>query len=96
MFGEEFVKAYERQVAEYQRHDRERQADQVSRADTRKHDLTATQKIAPPVFKEDTAPEADKTVDTKSDTAAEEIDQSFIDELENSMNEALSDDLKEA
>ena len=96
MFGEEFVKAYERQVAEYQRHDRERQADRVARAGTGEPDLAATQKIAPPVFKENTAPAANDPVDAKSDTAAEEIDRSFIDELENSMNEALFTDRQEA
>ena len=96
MFGEEFVKAYERQVAEYRRHDRERQVDRLARTGTGKLDVTATQKIPPPVFEEDTAPEADEPVDAQSDTAAEEIDQSFIDELENSMNEALSVDRKEA
>lgn len=96
MFGEEFVKAYERQVAEYQRHDRERQVDRLARTGAGKLDVTATQKIPPPVFEEDTAPEADEPVDAQSDTAAEEIDQSFIDELENSMNEALSVDRKEA
>lgn len=96
MFGEEFVKAYERQVAEYQRHDRERQVDRLASPSTGELDHTATQKIPPPVFEENTAPEADEPVDTKSDTAVEEIDQSFIDELENSMNEALSADRKEA
>ncbi len=96
MFGEEFVKAYERQVAEYQRHDRERQVDRLAKTGTGKLDVTATQKIPPPVFEEDTAADADEPVDARSDTAAEEIDQSFIDDLENSMNEALSVDLKEA
>jgi len=89
MFGEEFVKAYERQVAEYQRHDRERQAGSGGQAHAANADLMTTQAMDSPKNKRDSAPEADDLADATSDTGAEEIDQSFIDELENSMNEEL-------
>lgn len=98
MFGEEFVKAYERQVAEYRRLDREGTG---SAGLTPQHhdqsvepDLKKTQKLVS-ADAEETAFDDDDIVATISESGALEIDQSFIDDLENSMSEAVSaDDLK--
>jgi len=88
MFGEEFVKAYERQVAEYQRHDREGTAapglgdDQATESD-----LMATVKLDRADIAEsadaDSAFEERDIVATQPDD--EEVDQPFIDELEDSI-----------
>ena len=93
MFGEEFVRAYERQVAEYQRIEREGIA-RPARADndvdpalveTQKLDvaMVAESANADPAFEED---------DVLDVIEAEDIDQSFIDELENSMSEEIRQD----
>lgn len=82
MFGEEFVHAYERQVAEYQRHDREHlpPAPQLGETDP---GLMVTQKLEPQkVLAEQPVP----------DTDVEKVDQSFIEELDNSMAEEISPD----
>ena len=89
MFGEEFVRAYERQVAEYQRHDREglevrKPASALSGAD--EADLMVTQKLGPRTTPRRTPRKKDeKVVDAVAETGADEIDQSFIEELDNSM-----------
>ncbi len=98
MFGEEFVKAYERQVAEYRRLDSEgigsagitpQQHNQSVEPDLKK-----TQKLVPGDA-EEMAFSDDDIVTSLSESGALEIDQSFIDDLENSMSEAVSeDDLK--
>ena len=95
MFGEEFVKAYERQVAEYQRHDRDGTAPAGSRDPIDQADdpgLLATQIIDPAEAPAESAFEADDVVDALSGSDASEIDQSFIDDLDNSMSEAISED----
>jgi predicted component of type VI protein secretion system len=82
MFGEEFVHAYERQVAEYQRHDREHlpPPPQMSQTDP---GLMVTQKLEPQkIMVEQPA----------ADDDADKVDQSFIEELDNSMAEEISPD----
>ena len=92
MFGEEFVRAYERQVAEYQRHDREGLevrkpvAKQSSDTDS---DLMVTQKLAPRTIPRKAPREDEKVADAISETGADELDQSFIEELDNSIAEKL-------
>ena len=82
MFGEEFVHAYERQVAEYQRHDREHTPPTPHLSET-DPGLMVTQKLEPQkVLAEQPAPDAD----------VEKVDQSFIEELDNSMAEEISPD----
>ena len=100
MFGEEFVRAYERQVAEYQRHDRE------GTANSGTHDvvdqaidpgLMETQKLDPSAMVvHETAFEEDDVVDALSESGAVEIDQSFIDDLDNSISQDLSADQNKA
>ncbi len=96
MFGEEFVRAYERQVAEYQRHDREGTAsggthDVVDQAVD--PGLMETQKLDPAAMTpHETAFEEDDVVDALCQSGAVEIDQSFIDELDNSMSQDISED----
>lgn len=90
MFGEEFVRAYERQIAEYQRRDRERLADNEVSSPDGEPELKATQKLAPLEMRQKEAPENEASNDPVSETAVEEIDQSFIDELEDSMARELS------
>ena len=95
MFGEEFVKAYERQVAEYQRHDRDGTGTPVSNGPADQAvdpSLMETQIIDHPAAPAESAFEADDVVDSMSESGASEIDQSFIDELDNSMSEAISED----
>ena len=95
MFGEEFVKAYERQVAEYQRHDRD------GTGTSGAHDikdqavdpgLMETQKLDPSQIPVESAFEEDDVVDALSQSGATEIDQSFIDDLENSLTEKIPQD----
>ena len=96
MFGEEFVRAYERQIAEYQRRDRERLADEEKASTDGNADMKATQKLPPLAMRRSQAPETEASNDPVSDTAVDEIDQSFIDELEDSMARDLSNDQREA
>jgi len=98
MFGEEFVKAYERQVAEYRRLDGEGTGSAgitpQSHDQSVEPDLKKTQKLVP-ADAEEMAFSDDDIVTSLSESGALEIDQSFIDDLENSMSEAVSeDDLK--
>ena len=98
MFGEEFVKAYERQVAEYQRHNREaaggarrpaakdtsRESDQITEPG-----LLETQKLDGPVVAEaigaDQPFNEDSIVEALPEKDALELDKSFIDDLEDSI-----------
>ena len=95
MFGEEFVRAYERQVAEYQRIDREGTARPAKADNDADIDpaLMETQKLDGPVVAEsanaDSAFEEDAVLDVID---ADDLDQSFIDELENSMSEEIRQD----
>lgn len=91
MFGQEFVRAYERQVAEYQRRDRESAANIGARPAEINPDLMVTQRLDRSVPQK-TAFEADDVVDAVSAADADDIDQSFIEELDNSMAEEISND----
>ena len=88
MFGEEFVRAYERQVAEYQRHDREGlevRNPSDDQSGVHESDLMVTQKLAPRTIPRRAPRKEETVVDAVSETGANEIDQSFIEELDNSM-----------
>ena len=95
MFGEEFVRAYERQVAEYQRIEREGMARPAKTDNDADLDpaLMETQKLDGPVVAEsanaDSAFEEDAVLDVVD---TDDLDQSFIDELENSMSEEIRRD----
>jgi hypothetical protein len=89
------VNAYERQVAEYRRHDHDGTTtsgsnDVVDQAADQ--GLMATQKLDPSDMPVESAFEEDDVVDALSQTGASQIDHSFIDELENSMAEEISQD----
>jgi predicted component of type VI protein secretion system len=95
MFGEEFVKAYERQVTEYQRHDRDGTSAGRSQEPTDhavEPGLMETQILDPAEAPAEAAFEADDVVDALSESGASEIDQGFLDDLDNSMSEAISED----
>ena len=104
MFGEEFVKAYERQVNEYRRHDREGTAEPAKASaapPATEADLLATQKLDGPVIAEsigaDEAFNEDSIVEPVPAKTADELDQSFIEELENSLDRKIDrDQLKTA
>jgi type VI secretion system protein ImpI len=95
MFAEEFVKAYERQVTEYRRHDRDATgsnpvpdvADQPV-----DEDLIKTRVLEPSAAPGESAFDDDEIVDALSQTGEGEIDQSFIEELENSLAEEVPQD----
>ncbi|MGI9236290.1 MAG: type VI secretion system-associated FHA domain protein TagH [Woeseiaceae bacterium] len=88
MFGEEFVRAYERQVAEYQRHDREN-LPLAAEASAEEPGLMVTQKLEPRKVLAEQEPDAEESV---AESNTEKVDQSFIEELENSMSEEVSPD----
>ena len=97
MFGEEFVKAYERQVAEYQRHDREGTAKPAHDHDGDEQatdpGLLATQKLDGPIIAESAgADSAFEERDVIEPVSEEEMDKSFIDELEDSLAEEIRRD----
>ncbi len=95
MFGEEFVKAYERQVAEYQRHDRDSSTSGAANDSVDKivdPGLLVTQKLEASQLPTEAQFEEDKVVDALADTGANEIDHGFISELENSLDEEISQD----
>lgn len=98
MFGEEFVRAYERQVAEYQRHDREGPTDSGAHSAAVDPGLMETQKLDNPVpvpppaaAPEETAFEDDDIVDALPGDG-DDVDQSFIDELDDSISKAIRTD----
>ena len=99
MFGEEFVKAYERQIAEYQRQDREgtsKPAKASGTAELNEDDFAETQRLDGPVIAEaigkDQAFNEDSIVEELPARKAEDLDQSFIDELEDSLSKEISRD----
>ncbi len=98
MFGEEFVNAYERQVAEYRRHDRDGTVLSGGGAEPREDPgLMETQKLdldtTPPEDQSaESAFEEDDAVAAMTQSGALEIDQSFIDELEDSMAQEIKQD----
>jgi len=105
MFGEEFVKAYERQVAEYQRYSREgagsskksdrpesaSESDQVTEPG-----LLETQKLDGPVVAEaigaDQPFNEDSIIEALPERDAIELDKSFMDELEDSIDQKIDRD----
>ncbi len=92
MFGEEFVKAYERQIADYQRLDRDGLGQvAASKINDQAVDpgLMETQKLDQPMPAVEPAFETDDTVDSLAETDASFLDSSFIEELENSMAEQV-------
>lgn len=98
MFGEEFVKAYEGQLGEYQRHDRDGTANSgSSEAANATFDpgLTITQRLDAPVEVEvevESAFEDGEVLDAMTKSGALEIDQDFLDDLDNTLTEEISQD----
>jgi len=95
MFGEEFVKAYERQVAEYQRHDREGTARSGSGDEqATESELMATVKLDRADIAESAgADSAFEERDIVENTlGSDDVDQPFIDELEDSLAEEIRRD----
>ncbi len=99
MFGEEFVRAYERQIAEYKRHDREGTtgtaatpaSDDAAFMETQKLENPAELAQTVPPATEETAFEADDIIDNLPESD-DGVDQSFIDELDNSLSEQIRKD----
>ena len=103
MFGEEFVKAYERQVAEYQRYSREgagnaksRNSSGAERGQVTEPDLLATQKLDKPVVAEAVGADQpfndDSIIEALPERDAIELDKSFIDDLDDSLAEEVDRD----
>ncbi len=99
MFGEEFVRAYERQIAEYQRHDRDgtgRPAKGSAKKQAAEPDLTETQKLDGPVVAESIGADQpfneDSVIEQVPAAAADDLDQSFIEELEDSLSKGIDRD----
>ena len=95
MFGEEFVRAYERQVADYQRRDRENAAPQSAGSDDQgEEELLKTQKLDNPAAIAESAGadqpfNEDSIIQQVPAADADEIDQSFISELEDSLADEI-------
>ncbi|MDJ0711059.1 MAG: type VI secretion system-associated FHA domain protein TagH [Woeseiaceae bacterium] len=98
MFGEEFVRAYERQVADYQRRDRDgtppESAESSADAEV---DLLATQKLDNPVAIAESAGadqpfNDDSIIEEVPAFDSDNLDQSFIEELEDSLSEKVDRD----
>ena len=92
MFGEEFVRAYERQVTEYQRHDREHLHESDAKPIADDPGLMVTQKLEPKKLAAATVDNDVAKVDAEPDSDADLLDQSFIEELDISMTEEISPD----
>ena len=95
MFGEEFVRAYERQVEDYRRHDRDHAGSddvQISEYQAIDPGLLRTQKLVSPAVVEESAFDADDAVNPISASASTELDQSFIDELESNLSDEIAKD----
>jgi len=91
MFGEEFVRAYERQVAEYQRRHRDGLAETGEHTPAVDPGLLKTQKLDQPPAAE-AAFESDDIVDALDADNPDAVDQNFIEELDNSMSEEIRQD----
>jgi len=99
MFAEEFVRAYERQVAEYRRHDRDNTGSNKLPDGfdlPGDENLEKTRTFDPIPVSEETAFDDDEIVDALSQSSANEIDRSFIEELESSLAEDAPKDQKKA
>ena len=98
MFGEEFVRAYERQIADYQRRDREgTPPDSDASKDAVEEDLLATQKLDNPMAIAESAGadqpfDDDSIIEEVPSFDADELDKSFIDELEDSLAQEIDRD----
>ncbi len=93
MFGEEFVRAYERQVAEYRHLDQEGTAGAkvkpIERDQSVEPDLQKTQQLVPSDV-EKMVHEENDAIASVSESGVLEVDQDFIDDLEDSMSKAIS------
>jgi len=111
MFSEEFVKAYERQIAEYRRHDSDGtglnpapdpstlpglDALPAMRDQPVDEDLIKTRTFDPGVVPAESAFDDDEIVDVLSQSGANEIDNSFSDDLEKSLADDASSDSTKA
>jgi len=94
MFGEEFVKAYERQISEYQRHDREGTANRpLGNGHATESELMATVKLDRADIAESAgADSAFENRDIVENLPEDDVDQPLIDELENSLAEEIRRD----
>ncbi len=99
MFGEEFVRAYERQIAEYQRYDRERTGASAKSTGKDQADdpgLMETQKLDGPVIAESVGADQpfneDSVIEQVPAKAADDLDRSFIEELEDSLSKEINRD----
>ncbi len=99
MFGEEFVRAYERQIAEYQRRDREgagRSPKSPAKDQAVDPGLLETQKLDGPVIAESVGADQpfndDSIIEQVPAKAADDLDRSFIEELEDSLSKAIDRD----
>ena len=98
MFGEEFVRAYERQVADYQRRDRDgTPPDSAESHQVEEEDLLATQKLDNPLAIAESAAadqpfNDDSIIEEVPALDADELDKSFIDELDDSLSEEIDRD----
>ena len=87
-FAEEFVKAYEKQITEYRRHDDEgtgihKRPEMLEQPVD--EDLIRTRTFNAPIMSEETAFEDDDIVDALSKTGLNQIDPGFIEDLEKSL-----------
>ncbi len=98
MFAEEFVRAYERQVADYQRRDREDTPPKSGDLhEAVEEDLLATQKLDNPMQIAESAGadqpfDDDSIIEEVPSFDADELDRSFIDELEDSLSQEIDRD----
>jgi len=96
MFGEEFVRAYERQIAEYLRREREGTVNTAAAPDADDPAFMETQKLDNPAalaqpIPEEAAFETDDIIDNLPDND-DGVDQSFIEELDNTMSKEIRKD----
>ena len=92
MFAEEFVKAYERQIAEFQRRDREGGPVTGGQPDDMDPAFMETQKLDNPVPPPEAAFEEDEIVEALPEGDAESVDRSFIEELDNTLSREIRKD----
>ncbi len=98
MFAEEFVRAYERQIADYQRRDREDTPPESGKAsDGVEEVLLETQKLDNPMAIAESAGadqpfDDDSVIQEMPSFDADELDRSFIDELEDSLSKEIDRD----
>jgi len=81
MFAEEFVKAYERQVAEYHRHDRDGTTTKSANEPAVDPGLQETRKLDPSQLPVESAFEEDDLIDAHSESGASELENSMAKEI---------------